>query len=97
VNEIVDDGAMFVDFRDAYGVGATDCRRNVAQQAPQSSKSQQWHKATRENDVSDVPPPPNGELVLVLPPNKEPPVLLFEPNMLVPVFALEPKPVVAAN
>jgi hypothetical protein len=57
---------------------------------------------SREEAIStrrcDVPPPPNGVLLL-LPPNMPLPVLLllllFAPNMLVPVFALEPKPVVA--
>lgn len=45
----------------------------------------------------DVPPPPNGVLLVLPLPNMVLPVLLllFAPNMLVPVFALEPKPVVA--
>jgi hypothetical protein len=54
-------------------------------------------KTTRQQSVSfDVPPPPNGELVLLLLPNIVLPVLLllllFAPNILVPVFAVEPKP-----
>lgn len=40
----------------------------------------------------DVPPPPNGELVLVLLPNAPPPVLLDWPKMLPEVFVFDPKP-----
>ena len=43
--------------------------------------------------IFDVPPLPNGELVLLVLPNMPPPVLLLEPpKMLPPVFVLEPKP-----
>jgi hypothetical protein len=61
----------------------------------QSREEQPKSKRGRECDAQnfDVPPLPNGELVLLLLPNTLPPALLLEPpKMLVPVFVLEPKP-----
>lgn len=72
---------------------ATDIGRMVQSRA-ERAKSKRPRACDAQN--FDVPPPPNGELVvlLVLLPNMLPPVLLLllEPKMLPPVFALEPKP-----